>query len=378
MRTDAGKGVLMRRTVLLGVSILGIVALTGSAASASGVIDFSTRTSEVCAEFTDAVGLYEGNSVTMLGVVVGTVERIESSGDAVVVTMDVDDSVRLPAEVGAVTLSSSIVTDRHVEFTAPYRGGPEFDRTNCIPLDRTRTPLGISDTLDAVTELASDLLGPADATGAREDILGDTLRSVDGSLRGSGAQLNAALKQLAELVGEPADRHTTVRRLIDNLDGLIDTFAVSWPDVAKLLDNLKAGMITLSEFTQAFGGAVLLTVDFIPPLVRTIAKYDDKVYALADQLIPFVDVALGRIGDIKDILEQVPTVSDNLTTMYDSDLQSGRLIYHPPRFEIDTNSPNEICALLNKYSPTCSANQQRGDVIDVGLVQLILGSAGWR
>ena len=378
MRTDAGKGVLMRRTVLLGVSILGIVALTGSAASASGVIDFSTRTSAVCAEFTDAVGLYEGNSVTMLGVVVGTVERIESSGDSVVVTMDVDDSVRLPADVGAVTLSSSIVTDRHVEFTAPYREGPELDRTNCIPLDRTRTPLGISDTLDAVTELASDLLGPADATGAREDILGDTLRSVDGSLRGSGAQLNAALKQLAELVGEPADRDTTVRRLIDNLDGLIDTFAVSWPDVAKLLDNLKAGMITLSEFTQAFGGAVLLTVDFIPPLVRTIAKYDDKVYALADQLIPVVDVALGRIGDIKDILEQVPTVSDNLTTMYDSDLQSGRLIYHPPRFEIDTNSPNEICALLNKYSPTCSANQQRGDVIDVGLVQLILGSAGWR
>ena len=94
--------------------------------------------------------------------------------------------------------------------------------------------------------------------------------------------------------------------------------------------------------------------------------------------MPIVEVALGRVGDIKDILEQVPSVSENLMTMYDSDLRSGRLIYRPPQFEIDTNSPNEVCALLNMYSPTCSADQQRGDVIDVGLVQLILGSAGWR
>lgn len=368
----------MNRTAFVGVSIVAIVALAGTGASASGVIDISTRTSTVCAQFPDTVGLYEGNSVTLLGVEVGTVKRIESSDTAVVVTMDVDDTVRLPADVGAVTLSSSIVTDRHVEFTEPYTGGLEFDRTTCIPLERTKTPLGISDTLDAVSKLASDLLGPVDENGKHAEVLGDTLRSVDGSLQGSGAQLNAALKQLSDLVGEPADRDTTVRRLIDNLDGLIDTFAVSWPDVAKLLQNLKAGMITLSEFTQAFAGAVLLTVDFIPPLTRTIAKYDEKIYGFLDQLIPIVDVTLGRVGDIKDILEQVPTISDNLMTMYDKDLRSGRLIYHPPQFEIDTQSPNEICALLNTYSPTCSADQQRGDVIDVGLVQLILGSAGWR
>ena len=368
----------MRRSIVTGLSVLTIVVVAGTAASASGVMDIRTRTSTVCAEFSDSVGLYEGNSVTMLGVEVGTVKRIENADTSIVVTMEVDDTVRLPVDVGAVTLSSSIVTDRRVEFTRPYTGGAEFDRTMCIPLERTRTPLGISETLDAVEKLASDLMGPADENGARAEVLGDTLRAVDGSLQGSGAQLNAALEQLSQLVGEPADRDTTVRRLVDNLDGLIDTFAVSWPEVAKLLDNLRAGMITLSEFTQEFAGAVLLTVDFIPPLTRTIEKYDEHIYRALDQLIPIVDVALGRVGDIKDILEQVPTVSDNLMTMYDSDLRSGRLIYRPPQFEIDTNSPNEICALLNTSSPTCSADQQRGDVIDVGLVQLILGSAGWR
>ncbi|MCC8926621.1 MCE family protein [Rhodococcus sp. I2R] len=368
----------MRRSIVTALSVLTIVAVAGTAASATGVMDIRTRTSSVCAEFTDTVGLYEGNSVTMLGVEVGTVTRIESADTSVVVTMDVDDTVTLPADVGAVTLSGSIVTDRRVEFTRPYTGGPSFDRASCIPLERTRTPLGISETLDAVEQLASDLLGPPDEDGQHAEVLGDTLRAVDGSFQGSGAQLNAALEQLAELVGEPADRDTTVRRLIDNLDGLIETFAVSWPAVAKLLDNLTAGMITLSEFTQEFASAVLLTVDFLPPLTRTIEKYDEKVYGALDQLMPIVEVALGRVGDIKDILEQVPSVSENLMTMYDSDLRSGRLIYRPPQFEIDTNSPNEVCALLNMYSPTCSADQQRGDVIDVGLVQLILGSAGWR
>ncbi|OZE44750.1 hypothetical protein CH256_01680 [Rhodococcus sp. 05-2254-6] len=379
MYSVAGEGVLMRRrSVRIAVAAAVVVTLVGSVASATSVIDPGAGNSSLCAEFTDTVGLYEGNSVMMLGVVVGTVTRIENTDTAVVVTMDIDDSLRLPAEVGAVTLSNSIVTDRHVEFTQPYIDGPEFDRPSCIPLDRTRTPLGISDTLDAVSGLASDLLGPADAEGNHDEILGDTLRSADDSLRGSGTQLNDSLRQLAQLVGDPADKDTTVRRLIDNLDGLIDTFVVSWPEVAKLLDNLKRGMITLSEFTQSFGTTVALTTEFIPPLARNVAKYDEKVYAFLDQAVPVVDVLLGRVGDIKDILAQVPTVGENLMTMYDNDSRSGRVIYHPPQFEIDTNSPNEVCALLNKYRPTCSADQQRGDVIDVGLVQLILGSAGWR
>ncbi|WP_415973171.1 MCE family protein [Rhodococcus sp. 077-4] len=370
-----------KRTVIVGASFVAVVALTTTVASASGVIDIASRTSSVCAQFGDTVGLYEGNSVKMLGVDVGTVTSIatdDSVPDGVLVTMDVDQNVTLPADVGAVTLSSSIVTDRHVEFTEPYSGGPEFDRAQCIPLERTRTPLGVSETFDAVSKLATDLLGPADADGKRPEILGNALRSVDGALDGSGPQLNSAIAQLSTLVGEPTDRDATVRRLIDNIDKLVNVFAVNWPDVAKLLDNLKAGMITLTEFTTAFSGAVGLTVDFIPVLARQLDKYGDKIYGFLDQLIPIVDVGLGRIGDIKDILEQVPTVSDSLVTLYDQDVQAGRLTYHPPQFEIDTNSPNEICALINKYRPTCSADQQRGDVIDVGLVQLILGSAGWR
>ncbi|MEW1932314.1 MlaD family protein [Rhodococcus sp. NPDC079359] len=151
------------RSVRIAVAAAVVVTLVGSVASATSVIDRGAGNSSLCAEFTDTVGLYEGNSVMMLGVVVGTVTRIENSDAAVVVTMDIDDSLRLPAEVGAVTLSNSIVTDRHVELTQPYIDGPEFDRSSCIPLDRTRTPLGISDTLDAVSGLASDLLGPADA-----------------------------------------------------------------------------------------------------------------------------------------------------------------------------------------------------------------------
>ncbi|CCQ15045.1 Virulence factor Mce family protein [Rhodococcus sp. AW25M09] len=370
-----------RRPVLVGASFVAVIALTTTVASASGVIDVASRTSSVCAEFTDTVGLYEGNSVSMLGVDVGTVTSIaadESVPDGVLVTMEVDENLALPAYVGAVTLSSSIVTDRRVEFTEPYTGGPELDRTECIPLARTRTPLGVSETFDAVSKLATDLLGPADADGNRPEILGNTLRSLDGALDGSGPQLNSALQQLSVLVGEPTDRDATVRRLIDNIDKLVDVFAVNWPDVATLLDNLKAGMVTLSEFTTEFSGAVGLSVELIPVLARQLDKYGDKIYGFLDQLIPIVDVGLGRIGDIKDILEQVPTVSDSLVTLYDEDLRAGRLTYHPPRFEIDTNSPNEICALINTYRPTCSADQQRGDVIDVGLVQLILGSAGWR
>ena len=67
-----------RRTAQISVAAAVVVTLLGSAAAATAVIDTggTGSSSSLCAEFTDTVGLYEGNSVTMLGAAVGTVTGI--------------------------------------------------------------------------------------------------------------------------------------------------------------------------------------------------------------------------------------------------------------------------------------------------------------
>ena len=74
------------------------------------------------AHFEDAVGLYVGNPVSVLGMPVGKVTSVVAKDSYVEVKLAIDDGVDIPADVQAVTVSTSILTDRLVELTPPYHG----------------------------------------------------------------------------------------------------------------------------------------------------------------------------------------------------------------------------------------------------------------
>lgn len=346
-----------RRTIsYLALAVAGVVILSGAATSAASSIDlFSTRT--VCAEFTDTVGLYEGNDVSLMGIEIGSVTSIEPLGDRMKVTMEIDGNIDLPEDVGAVTMSSSIVTDRHVELTGRHRDGPRFVAAQCIPLERTRTPIGISETFDAVNTVAADLLGTPSSAGtpaAQSDpILSDTLNSLDAALSGTGPTFNSLLRQLSALVGDPAGRDVTVRRLIDNLDRLTTMFVTNWPDFATLLDNLGNGIETVDGVVQGLGSALAKANELLPVAARTIDKYDEQSYEFLDKAIPFAHELLSRAGDIRDLLAYLPEASRDLLAMFDPVANAVRVQYLPPRIEV----------------------RKDGNQVTVDLLSLLLGQA---
>lgn len=265
----------------------------------------------VCAEFTDTVGLYEGNSVTMLGVEVGTVSKIEALGDRMRVTLSVKDSVKLPADIAAVTMSSSIVTDRHVELTKPYTGGPRFDTATCIPMERTKTPIGISEALDAMGTLAGDLTGGG--AGKPDSLLDDTLTAADRAIDGTGQQWNQLLQRLSAVVGDPAQKDAAFRRLVDNLDQLTTMFVTNWPDMAQVLSNLRNGLQLIGQFSAEFSGAVDIAVEFLPVIARNAGKYDQQIYSLLDVVLPQAHTFVQQHqGDITSLLTALPPLAAQL------------------------------------------------------------------
>ncbi|AYF73726.1 MCE family protein [Nocardia yunnanensis] len=267
----------------------------------------------LCAEFTDTVGLYEGNSVTMLGVEIGTVSKIEALGDRMRVTMSVKDSVQLPADVQAVTLSSSIVTDRHVELTKPYTGGSRYDTSKCIPLDHTKTPIGISEALDAMGKLAGDLTGGAAAGGKPDTLLDDTLTAANNAIDGTGQQWNELLQRLSAAIGDPTQKDAVFRRLVDNLDQLTTMFVTNWPDMAEVLDNLRNGLQLIGDFSAEFSGAVDIAVEFLPVIARNVGKYDSQIYGLLDSVLPQVHTQFQQHqGDIDSLLAALPPLAAQL------------------------------------------------------------------
>ena len=95
----------------------------------------------VTAYFTGTVGLYPGSDVSVLGIDVGDVNDITPMGDQVRVDMVIDDDYDIPADAQAVVLAPSLVSDRYVQFSPVYDGGPTLEDGDEIPLERTATPV---------------------------------------------------------------------------------------------------------------------------------------------------------------------------------------------------------------------------------------------
>ena len=125
---------------VLALAAAGLVLVVLVAAVGWSVLQDKINTITVTAQFDSAAGLYEGNTVAVLGMPVGKVTTITPKGGYVEVQFTVDKDVQVPADVQAVTISNSILTDRQIELTPPYRGGPTLQNHDTIGLNRTKTP----------------------------------------------------------------------------------------------------------------------------------------------------------------------------------------------------------------------------------------------
>src|SRR5882672_1383717 len=168
----------------------------------SGCGVFGGSPTRISAQFQDAVGLFVGNDVAVLGLKVGSVTAIRPEGTHVLVDMAIDPEVKVPANVGAVTMSPSVVTDRRVELTPVFRGGPTMRDGDLIPIDRTHTPVEIDRVFAAVDRLTSQLNSAQGGNPA----LADAVNVAADTFQGNGEMVGQAVHGLAAAVGVGADQ----------------------------------------------------------------------------------------------------------------------------------------------------------------------------
>ena len=169
------------RVALVATLLLVVAALTGA-----GLV--TMRPAEplrVTASFTDSAGLFVGNDVSVLGVPVGKVTTIEPAGRTVGVTLALDAEVRIPADVGAVVMQASLVTDRYVELTPAYEHGARLATGDHIDADHTRSPANIDDITSAIDDLVVALDGTTPGGKDVGDLLSTTADALDGRGRRS-------------------------------------------------------------------------------------------------------------------------------------------------------------------------------------------------
>ncbi|MEV8609068.1 MCE family protein [Amycolatopsis sp. NPDC051373] len=295
------------------------------------------------AYFSGAVGLYEGNSVRMLGVDLGTVTKVQPMGNQVRVDFEYDRSVPVPADAKALIVSPSLVSDRYIQLAPAYTGGPKISDGAVIPLNRTEVPLEV-DQLAASLAKVSETLGPngANKNGSLSDLLNTVAKNVDGN----GQALHDTIAKLGQasgtLAGNKDDLFQTVQNLgqfsqtLVNSDSQVRQFESQLADVSGYLagekDDLAATVQQLSTTLQSVQGFI--------------EQNRGRLKSNVDKLASVTKVLVDQRSALSEILDVAPVALSNLVNVYNG--SAGTLDARPNLNELTQPPLVMVCNLLKE------------------------------
>jgi phospholipid/cholesterol/gamma-HCH transport system substrate-binding protein len=321
--------------------VLALVMAAGMWAAVSG-----SGGVRLTAYFTQAVGVYPGSAVRVLGVDVGRIESVTPQGALVKVELVVDDDVRVPELVRAVVVAPSLVSDRYVQLAPVYTGGPEIADGAEIPRERTATPVEIDDLAKTLDEV-STALGPKGAN--RDGALSRMLDTAAANLDGTGKPLNEMLRELNDAASTLADGKGDLFATVDNLQRFTTTLAAS----DKQIHEFNGRMAEVTGFLAADGdelsAALTALADSLGEVQGFIQDNRDGIKSTVDKLAVITKVLVDQRGALAEVLDVAPVAAANLINTYDA--ASGTLHARANINELSYPPVLMVCRLLRQSAP---------------------------
>jgi len=269
-RSRAGRA----RSVPVAV-LVALVALSGGAlASCGGGPGPTTLT----AMFPSAEGLFPGNAVDMLGVGVGTVTGVTPTGDHVVVTMNVNGSQPVPADVHAALTTPQLLGEPSIDLSPGYTGGPRLASHAVIPESRTSVPISTDQLLRDLRQYLSQVNAPS---------FGGLLTNLAQDLQGQGQALNQLIAQGAGTLQVLAQKGNDLGQLEGSL--------------ASITGTLKGRTATVAQLLQAYSTVAHVLATNSGPLGDSITQLANASQQLAGLLNPNLQPLQTDIGTITQV-----------------------------------------------------------------------------
>ncbi|WP_224866079.1 MCE family protein [[Mycobacterium] zoologicum] len=357
------------------------VILTAALAAAVLLIvpQVGAKSMTVTAHFEDAIGLYEGNTVAVLGMPVGHVARITSEGDSVRVSLVLDQDVDIPADVHAVTVSTSILTDRHVELTPAYRGGPKLRDGDIISLGRTRTPVEFDRTLAMIDRLTVALRGDGQGAGPLSSLvsLGARIATTNGDdMKNSLDQLSSALR-----LGADHGAHTrdSVEKIVASLDVLTQSTADNERALRDFGSNIRALSAILAEENLGAGTTGAKINQILARAASVLETNREGLQRTATDARVITQALVDYRRELAEFFDVAPLAIDNVWNAIDVTNGSVRLHALADKILFDGQLGKEVCNLLGLKQLGCGTGTLRDygpDFGVMGMLELMAGTTG--
>lgn len=358
-----------RRVVVLAAALIAAVVAVAGAYYIRPFAGSITLT----AQFDSAAGLYEDNVVAVLGMPVGTIKKITPKGEYIEAEFTVDKFVKIPADVHAVTINTSILTARQIELTPPYRGGPALADHDTIGLTRTKTPVAFDRVLDMLDKVSKSLGGNGKGNGP----VADVINAGAGVADGNGEKIKSALSELSRALRLSSEDGTTTR---DQLTAIITDLSSLMEAAARNDAKLRQFGSTTRALTQMLAAEDLGTGQTGHKINELVTQAAGLMQANRDHLKQSIlngDTAtkslIDKQRDLSELLDLLPMTLENIYNTIDRDNGAIRIHALVDKILIDSQGTKEICNMMHLRQLGCGTGTLQDFGPDFGLTYVLDG-----
>ena len=270
----------------------------------------------VIAYFPAAVGLFPGDDIRILGVDVGSVDKIEPEGTRVAVHMRIDKKWELPADVQAVLIAPTLVTTRFVQLTPAYTGGPTLADGGTISEDHTAMPVEWDKIKEQLARLTKTLGPQADSGVIETGSLGEFVTDAADNARGNGATLRETLANLARATTTLSDGRTDLFAMVRNLSVLVDALSQSHQQIVAFNDHLASVTELFAQSETSLGAAVADLDQAVIDIHQFVVDNKDGIDTAVAKLGSATQALVDKRRDLEQVLHVAPTGLVNLSNIY--------------------------------------------------------------
>ncbi|WP_024793564.1 MCE family protein [Tomitella biformata] len=271
------------------------------------------RQNTITAYFTNASGIYAGDKVAVLGVTVGSIDKIEPEGTTTKITMSVDRDVAIPEDASALIVAQSLVTSRFIQLTPVHRGdGPQLQNGDVIPVERTAVPVEWDEIKVELSKLTQALGPEGDDPGA----LNKFLNVAGDNLDGNGQRIRDTLRELSAAMSTVSDGRVDLFSTIRNLQTFVSALSSSNQQIVSVSGHLAA----VSDVLAASNTQLDTSLKSLDVAVGEVQRFvtDNRVGIsenVAD-LSKVVETIAGKKERLAELLHVGPTSLVNFYNIY--------------------------------------------------------------